>query len=118
MLGLNGRNYMVEEITMSEAEFDRHLSQPQEPLLLFLWGKNCGISKKMEPLYDTCAIQNNGKAFFWKMNVNDHYWLVKKFRIQGTPTLIAFKEGKEIGRTLGYLEANALKEQVDHWLAK
>jgi len=66
----------------------------------------------MAPTFTSVASQFPLKARFVKVNTENEQSLASKFGIRSIPTLILFKNNKEIDRVSGALDANSLKNWV------
>ena len=60
----------------------------------------CGPCKMMAPVIDKIA-EENPELNVAKVNVDESGELAARFGIMSIPTLIVFKDGKEINRSLG-----------------
>lgn len=58
--------------------------------------------QKVEPDYPNIA--------FGKLDASEHYETTKGFNISGVPTLIAFKDGTEVARSIGLVSEGKLRE--------
>jgi thioredoxin 2 len=95
-------------IAQTTAAFDQHVARNDLPLVVDFWAPWCGPCRMMEPHYERIASQFERQARFAKVNSDDEPQLSARFHIRGIPTLIAFKNGREIARQSGAMEANSL----------
>lgn len=58
----------------------------------------CGPCKKLKPMFDQLAQSYKGQVKFAKLNIDHARPLANKYAIQSIPTVILFKDGKEIKR--------------------
>lgn len=70
--------------------------------LVDFYAKWCGPCQKLGPVIDEVAKDMQGKANIVKVNVDQSKDLAQKYNIQGVPTMILFKDGKEVGRLSGF----------------
>ena len=68
----------------------------------------CPPCKKMEPILDSMATSKDLHFTLVKINGGDQTQLVKQLKIDGFPTLIVYKKGKEIWRHQGIIDAKGL----------
>ena len=76
------------------------------------WAAWCGPCRFLSPVIDELA-EENGDITFGKMNVDMNNSVPMKYRTMSIPTLLYFKDGKLVDRTVGVLPKRALEEQLD-----
>jgi thioredoxin 1 len=86
---------------INEAGLDDELVQSTEPILVDFWAPWCGPCRAMSPAVEAVAQKLAGNAKVYKLNVDDNPSVSPRFSIRGIPTLILFKDGKEINRRIG-----------------
>jgi thioredoxin 1 len=77
----------------------------------------CGPCRSQEPILKSLAEKLKGKAFVAAMNIDNHQSLAAKFAIQGIPTLIIFKNNKEIQRFIGLQSEGTLADAIENALS-
>lgn len=76
------------------------------------WAPWCGPCKMIAPSIDELAKRYAGKVVFAKLNTDDNQETAIKFGIMAIPTLLFFKGGKLVDKTVGALPKNAIEGQV------
>lgn len=82
------------------------------PLLLDVWADWCGPCKAFAPIFDQAAAQLSGRARLAKLDSQAEPQLAAQLGIRSIPSLILFRDGREVARQSG---AMALP-QLDAWL--
>lgn len=91
---------------------ERLLVNESLPLVLDFWAPWCGPCKMMAPIFEAAAGELAGRLRLAKLNTEEHQQAAARFGIRSIPTLIVFKDGKEIARQSGALPAG----QLNQWL--
>ena len=97
-------------IILSENNFD-HQTRRGVTLVDF-WATWCMPCKMMVPALNDVADELNGKAKVAKVDVDQHQSLAAKYKVRSIPTLILFKDGKEVKRFVGVKDKNFLLKQI------
>jgi len=95
-------------IELTPQNIQQHLEKNDIPVIIDFWAPWCGPCKMMGPNFEQAALNFKGQVRFAKVNTEDQQSLGAQFNIRSIPTLILFKNGKEIDRVSGALEANQL----------
>ncbi len=78
------------------------------PVLVDFYATWCGPCKTMSPILDDVAKQVQGKAKVIKIDVDKNQAAAATYQVRGVPTLILFKNGKQIWKQSGVVPANDL----------
>ena len=97
---------------LTESTFDAAVNAAPLAMVDF-WATWCGPCKMMSPIVEKLADEYDGKALIGKVESDNAMALMQRFRISAIPTLIFFKNGAEIGRKVGVVPENALREVLD-----
>lgn len=79
------------------------------PLLLDVWAQWCGPYKSFAPVFEQAASQWVGKCRLAKLDSEANPQLAGQLGIRSIPSLILFKNGREIARQSGALPLPQLK---------
>ena len=72
----------------------------------------CGPCRMLAPVLEQVATDVKGKAKVVKVDIDSEQKTAAQFQITSVPTLILFKDGKEVNRLIGLRNAEAVKEFV------
>ncbi len=80
--------------------------------LVDFWASWCMPCKMMAPVLNELADEVGQDVRICKVNVEQYQSLASKFGIRGIPTMLLFKNGKEINRFVGVKSKEFLLEQI------
>ena len=92
---------------------ERQVTKGTLPVVVDVWAPWCGPCRAMAPEYEKVAAAVEPKARFLKLNSDSEQALAAQWGIRGIPTMILFRQGKEVGRQVGAMNA----QQIGRWLA-
>lgn len=70
-------------------------------VLVDFWADWCMPCKMMAPVLNEVAVATEDKAKVYKLNVDEHQQVAATYGIRGIPTLILFRDGREVERIVG-----------------
>lgn len=94
------------------ATFNEIINSDQ-PVLVDFFATWCGPCKTMSPILDDVAKQVQGKARVLKIDVDKNQQAAAAYQVRGVPTLILFKNGKQLWRQSGVVDANQLVQIIN-----
>lgn len=93
------------------ASFNELINQ-KVPVLVDFKADWCGPCKSMIPILKDVKQQLKETISIIKIDVDKNPSLASQYQIRGVPTLIIFKEGKEVWKQSGVVQANQLIEII------
>ena len=97
---------------LNESEFNEKI--PTAPIAMVdFWATWCGPCKMLAPVVEDFGKKYEGKALIGKVDVDENQALAGKYGVMSIPTVIFFKDGKEIGRKVGVQPASVYTQTLD-----
>ncbi|MGP0066949.1 MAG: thioredoxin family protein [Isosphaeraceae bacterium] len=99
---------MAKEIQSSEWEAE--VVQSAVPVLVDVYGTYCPPCRALAPTLDKLASEYVGRAKIVKLDVESDGALAGGLLVTSDPTVIAFRDGKELGRLVGLRPEGAYRK--------
>lgn len=97
-------------ITLTDANFAHQLKG--KTVLVDFWADWCMPCKMMAPILNDLASDLPEGYFVAKLDVDKNQSTAQKYNVRSIPTLILFKDGKEVNRFVGVKNKDFLKKEI------
>ena len=87
-------------IAINKENFQKEVMLSEKPVLIDFWAPWCGPCRMVGPLVDEIA-EERDDIKVGKINVDEEPELAAQFQIMSIPTLIVFKDGEVVSKTMG-----------------
>ena len=112
----NGVEYNGQRIArkqIAEGDIDRIVSESEVPVIIDFHADWCGPCKAMAPMFDELARERRGQALILKLDTDRNPNATRRFGVRGIPTMILFRDGKEVAREVGAVPRDRLRGLLD-----
>lgn len=106
-----GNGYPDAPVKLTDSDFEKFVGK-YDYVVVDCWAPWCGPCRTLSPTIDSMAKNLKGKVVFGKLNTDENFETASKFGIMSIPTLLYFKNGELVHKTVGALPRNAIEEQL------
>lgn len=109
---------MSDKIThLTNDTFKAAVAGSTTPVLVDFWAPWCGPCKAIGPILEELASELDGKLKIAKVNIDENNEIAVEYNIRAIPTMLVFKNGKEVDKIVGLTPKAALKAKLAAQLA-
>lgn len=107
---------MVTQVTTES--WDKEVIKSDLPVFVDFWAEWCGPCRMVGPAVEQISKTMEGKIKVAKVNVDENQEIAMRYGIQSIPSLILFKNGQEIGRTIGAAPKETYMKFIEQSISK
>ncbi len=103
------------ETIFTDANFETEIASGVT--MVDFWAPWCAPCLMQGPTVERLAEKYEGKAKIGKMNVDENRGVPERFGIRGIPTLLIFKDGKQVEQFVGVQQERTLVSALDNQIS-
>ena len=105
-------------IHVTSKSWDSDVINSDMPVLVDFWAEWCGPCRMVGPAVEQLSQTMRDMIKVAKLNVDENQEIAMKYGIQSIPSLLLFKAGKEIARTIGASSKESYQKFIEQSLSK
>jgi thioredoxin 1 len=107
---------MVKNLTSEN--FKEEILESEIPVVVDFYADWCMPCRMMAPVFESLSKEFEGKVKFLKLDTQAENRIASEAGVQSIPTLIFMKDGKSVGKVVGFSDEDSLKEKIKSLLKK
>lgn len=98
---------------ITDESFDKEVLNSDLPVVVDFWAEWCGPCKMLAPIIEEISKELDGKVKIFKMNIDENPEIPSKYGIRSIPTIMLFKNGKQVDTIIGVKQKIFLLEWIN-----
>lgn len=95
---------------ITKENFEKEVLKSEVPVVVDFWAAWCGPCKALAPRLEEADSQLNAEVKIAKINIDEEEELAAQFRVMSIPTLLLFKNGTPVEKSVGLVSTEELLE--------
>ncbi|SMP81649.1 thioredoxin TrxC [Noviherbaspirillum suwonense] len=100
--------FVAKSVEVDGDAFTKHVTRNDIPVLVDFWAPWCGPCLTMAPAYENAAQRLEPAFRLLKLDTEKAQDLAVRYTIRSIPTLALFKNGREVARRTGAMDAGGI----------
>ncbi len=98
---------------LNEYNFRTEVTEYKGPVLVDVWGPGCQPCQRLVPTIVSLANKYKGKVKVCELNAAEAPKAAGKMGVRGTPTIVAYSNGREVARVVGWKPENYFVQLIE-----
>lgn len=109
----NEKTIMVKRIQLTDDRFEEIVLKSELPVMVVFDASWCSPCKKLEPVIEELQTEYESKVTVVYCDVEECPRTTENFGILNIPTILYFKDGQLVNKSIGVAPKQALKEKIE-----
>ena len=101
---------------LTDQNFNQEVIKNSRPVSVDFFAEWCGPCKMQAPIIDELTKEYENKVRVFKLDVDKNQQTAQDYQVMSIPTIVLFKNGKEIERLMGLQQKPVLTERINNLL--
>ena len=97
---------------IDDSQFEDKVLKAKGLVLVDFWAPWCGPCKMAGPVLDALADKYKDRMAVYKVNIDENQQRAGEYGVMSIPTVILFKDGKEVERKIGFVGESGYEELI------
>ncbi|MCB9183820.1 MAG: thioredoxin [Flavobacteriales bacterium] len=104
-------------LEFTDSNFEELVLKSDKPVMVDFWAEWCGPCRMVGPVVEELGKEYDGQAVVGKLNVDTNPGISMKYGIRSIPTILFFKNGEVVDRSVGAVPKGQLLQKLQGQLA-
>jgi thioredoxin len=100
-------------VNVTDGDFDSIVLSSALPAMVDLWAAWCGPCRMIAPVVEKLAAEYAGRVLVAKLDVDANPRTAQRYGAMSIPTILFFKDGREVERVVGAQPEGVLRAHLD-----
>ena len=101
---------------ISSEEFNNLVEHVEGIAVVDFFATWCGPCKMLAPVFQEVGNELEGKANFYKIDIDQSLDIARQFSVSTVPTVIIFRNGEPIERLVGFMPKENLLSKIREYI--
>ena len=97
---------------LNNSQFYNKLRTSDKLVVMDFFATWCGPCKMLAPIFESLSKEMSDKVDFAKIDIDRSLEIAQEYKVVSVPTMIIFKNGKEVQRMVGFTPKEQIKSKI------
>ena len=99
-------------IKINTSQFKTSVEENKGVVVVDFFATWCGPCKMLAPVFEQAGEEMKNEATFLKVDIDESLELAQQFQVTTVPTVMVFKDGKQVDKFVGFMPKEAIVQKV------
>ena len=99
-------------VTITDATFNAKVLEAELPVVLEFEADWCPFCRQMRPIVESVALEHRATFIIGKLDIDENRQTTGKYKVNGIPTYLVFRNGAEVGRFAGAMPKAVFEQRI------